>query len=122
MATRADIYASARWQARQVGGELDPLTAARWAGCLARGWRRLWAVHPEAFHVGGDLVGDLPALPAGANDALPIDETWVDVLGAGVAADALRGFAVEGAPAQGAGAPQPPSQELEARFMAGLGG
>jgi uncharacterized membrane protein len=83
MATRAEVIATARWQARQhMDGDL--LTVAQWHECLARAWRRLWNLHPEAFHVDGELVGERPELPdvADAAAVLPISDEWLDVLGA----------------------------------------
>jgi hypothetical protein len=90
MATMAEVIATARWQARQhMDGDL--LTVAQWHECLARAWRRLWNLHPEAFHVDGELVGERPELPdvADAAAVLPISDEWLDVVGAAVAVDAL---------------------------------
>jgi hypothetical protein len=120
--TRADVFASARWQARQHVAECDALTAAQWEACLARAWRRLWTCHAAAFHADGELVGRLPDLPAAAvpDPALPIVPEWLDVLGAGVAADALGNIAVDDPDrlALVAGV----IQVLEARFIRGIGG
>jgi hypothetical protein len=93
MATRVEVLASAKWQARQHASELDALTAVQWLASLARAWRRLWNRWPEAFHYNGTLVGSLPALPNTDGATLPMDPAWLDVLGAGVAQDAIVAIA-----------------------------
>lgn len=95
MATRTEALASAAWQARQHASEVDALSPVQWSACLLRAWRRLWTVHPEAFHVGGVLVGSLPDLPTTAGDTLPIVPEWVDVLAAAAAGDAVGGIVAE---------------------------
>lgn len=95
MATRAEALASAAWQARQHATETDALSSVQWDGCLSRAWNRLWSAHPEAFHINGDLVGRIPALPAAVGDELPIDPLWLTVLGAAMAADAVGAIAAE---------------------------
>jgi hypothetical protein len=113
---------SARWQARQHATETDTLTGTQWDACLERAWRRLWNAHPEAFHVEGELVGELPELPAVAAPTGPvlIEPAWLDVLGAAVAADALGNIVVEDP--QRVELVSGVIEGLEARFSRGIGG
>lgn len=95
MGTRAEALASAKWKAKQHAAEVDALTVDQWSACFARAWRKLWAVHPEAFHVDGELVGLLPDVPTLNGDTLPIVAEWLDVLGSGIAADAVAAITAD---------------------------
>jgi len=119
VATRAEVLASARWKARQQAIETDALTPPQWMHCLARAWRRLWLAHPEAFHVNGELTGVLPEMPRADTDTLPMDDTWIDVLAIGCAADALSGLAIDDP--ERAAAVNGLTQGLDARFALGAG-
>lgn len=119
MATRVDLLTEAHWQAREHAAECDALTATQWLACLARAWRRLWNAHPEAFHVDGELVGQLPDLPGVDATALPLLPEWLDVLAVGTAADAVRAIATEDP--QQAVVMAEFAQSLEQRFIRGVG-
>lgn len=117
--TRTEVFKSARWLARMHAVETDALTASQWEACLGRAWRRLWGKHPQAFHVDGELVGQLPDLPAVNVEALPIVPDWIETLAVGIAADALTACAQsmpDDSPALATAI-----QGLEEKFGAGYG-
>ncbi len=95
------------------------MTGTQWGNCLLRAWRRLWTVHPEAFHVDGELVGELPDLPTVDATLVPVCPEWIDVLGAAAAADALGNMSVEDP--ERAAVVAGVVQTLEARFARGVG-
>jgi hypothetical protein len=87
--TRAELITEARFLAREHARETDSLTGSEWVGCLRRAWVRMWTRYPQAFHVGGQLVGAMPEAPATDAASVALLPEWVGVLAAAVAAAAV---------------------------------
>ncbi len=88
--TAADVMAGARWLAREHAAELDPFTAAEWLACVVAGCRRLWALHPQAFHAGAVRVGSMPDVPTLSTSTISLADGWETVLAAAAAVHAVR--------------------------------
>jgi len=117
--TAADIIARAKWLAREHAAELDPVPAADWLLCLADAWRRLWGLHPEAFHAADVRAGSMPAVPASTSATVTLADGWEPVLAAGAALAAVR--ALRPADEAQAALLGQTVKQLEAAFAAGLG-
>jgi hypothetical protein len=88
--TVAEIITAAKWLAREHAADLDPFAAADWLDCVQAGWRRLWALHPEAFHSATVRVGAMPTVPTSTATTAAVGDGWETILAAAAAAHAVR--------------------------------
>lgn len=87
--TAADVIAEAKELAREHAAELDPFTAAEWLAHVVAACRRLWGLHPEAFHAGTARVGSMPAVPTATSSTISLADGWDSMLAAMAASRAV---------------------------------